>query len=127
MTIRGRVTLGDSRQGFEEMIGLMRDGRLYLLAVYAGDVEFTAAASENLLQQKAVGDFFSHALGGALAFACGNEVAFGTSRQFQMMASNSKVRIGVFRDGEEAEAWILAGLAVDRGREAVTSDWMGSP
>lgn len=117
MHIRGRIAIGDSREAFEEMIGLMREGSLYLLAVYAGDVEFTATTAENLSQQKAFGDYFSHVQGGALAFACGNAAAFGTCRQFQLMASNSRIRIRVFREVEEAEEWILSRFESDRTRQ----------
>lgn len=117
MHIRGRLAIGDLRKVFEEMVRQMRHGRLYLLAVYAADSEFTAMSAESLSQQKAFGDYFSHASGGALAFSCGNASAFGTCRQFQLMATQSKVLIGVFREAEEAEEWILSRIESDRALE----------
>lgn len=111
MRIHGEIPVEDSRQRFREMIGLIRAGRLHLLLVYAEDTTFPASAMENLLLQKAIGEFLAGLEGGALALACGNEVAYGTARQFQRMAANRKVSIGVFREEEEAAAWLLSSLA----------------
>lgn len=111
MRIHGEILVEDSRQRFQEMIGMIRAGRLHLLLVYGEDTTFLASASENLLLQKAIGESFAGLEGGAIALACGNDVAYGTARQFQRMAANRKVSIGVFREEEEAAEWLLSSLA----------------
>lgn len=103
--LEGAVTRSDWKDCLERLEALLDAGAAGILVTHARGcnlvhegfdlVALDIVAAESMKDRK-----------GALAFACPEAAVFGAWRQFQLLASESSLRIAVFRDESEARFWI---------------------
>ena len=104
----GATSVSESRQPFREIQGKLLAGPAFILIAYEEGCAYLSGPRETLQFHLAANEAIGEMETGAIAFLCHEDALFGICRQFQLLASNARVKLAVFRDGTEAEAWLAA-------------------
>lgn len=116
--VSGKITATESRENFRFIADRFHRGPALILVAYGQDCRFLVGPRETLQLHLAVAESMKKPIGGALAFLCPNDALFGICRQLQLLASGSRIKMGVFRDGPQAKEW-LAYARQDAASETV--------
>lgn len=78
--------------------------------------DFSAISADGMRSLLAVRARYAVRAGSRTAFVVGNEVAYGMSRMFQLLADGTIPQdLSVHRSIEDAHAWVLAGRTTNEG------------
>jgi hypothetical protein len=104
--VRGETSAAEMRQRFRFIERMMVPGPALALIVYEKHCRYLGSPQETMLIQFSLAEALKGSLGGALAFVCAEDALYGICRQFQMIASLPALKIGVFREMDEAREWL---------------------
>lgn len=110
----GAVTAADFSRANEEVYSEESLAQLRYQLIDFTDTEHLESDLEDTRKNAAVDTAAAHQrLGLIIAVAGPDDLTFGISRMWQVLASNPNLRTGVFRSVPDAERWIKETLQVD--------------